>query len=69
MVQNKGGGHGTIGFELCRQLKSSHPDLEVVMLQDKCNRRKEPFNAYDHLAALGVEILEEDVLTIASPCL
>lgn len=61
VVQNKGGGHGTIGFELCRQLKSAHPELSVVMLQDKCNRRKEPFDAYDQLTAMGVEIVEEEV--------
>jgi tripartite-type tricarboxylate transporter receptor subunit TctC len=61
VVQNKGGGHGTIGYELCKQLKTSNPDLQVVMLQDKCNRKKEPFNAYDDLAALGVEIVEENV--------
>jgi tripartite-type tricarboxylate transporter receptor subunit TctC len=61
VVQNKGGGHGTIGYELCKQLKMGNPDLQVVILQDKCNRKKEPFNAYDDLAALGVEIVEENV--------
>lgn len=61
IVQNKGGGHGSIGYQLCKNLKTENPSLEVVMLQDKCNRKKEPFNAYDELTALGVQIVEENV--------
>ena len=61
MVQNKGGGHGTIGYQLCKNLKHTHPNLAIVMLQDACNRKKEPFNAYDELTEMGVEIIEEKV--------
>lgn len=58
IVQNKGGGHGSIGFHLCKDLRKCHPNLEVVLLQDQCNRAKPPFSSYTDLEAMGVTVLE-----------
>lgn len=58
IVQNKGGGHGTVGYQLCKELLTQSPNLKVTMLQDKCNYSKSPFNAYKELEELGVEIVE-----------
>ena len=33
VIQNKGGGHGTIGYQVCKTLKSEHPDLKLSILQ------------------------------------
>lgn len=59
VVQNKGGGHGTIGFSLCQQLRAAHPGLHVTLLQDKCNLLKEPFSSYPQLEAAGVTIIHD----------
>ena len=61
VVQNKGGGHGTLGYSLCKQLRAGNPELQLTLLQDKCNRKKEPFASYGELEALGVEIVDGDV--------
>jgi len=61
VIQNKGGGHGTLGYSLCKQLKAQHPGLSVTLLQDTCNRKKEPFASYGELEGLGVSIVEGDV--------
>jgi len=58
IVQNKGGGHGSIGFELCKSILSDSPNAEVTMLQDKCKYDKVPFSMYTELEALGVKIVE-----------
>lgn len=47
IVQNKGGGHGELGFQLARTL-SSHPKItSITILQDDaCDDTKEPFQSY-----------------------
>lgn len=60
VVQNKGGGHGTLGFSLCKELRALHPELSVTLLQDKSNPKKEPFASYGELEALGVKIVNTD---------
>jgi nucleoside-diphosphate-sugar epimerase len=58
IVQNKGGGHGTIGYQLCKTLKQQHPGLQLVILQDKCNYKKPPFSSYKELESSGVQVIE-----------
>ncbi|KAJ1431846.1 hypothetical protein B484DRAFT_448158 [Ochromonadaceae sp. CCMP2298] len=57
ILQNKGGGHGTVGYQLCKELVAANPGLEVTMLQDECNYKKTPFDSYADLEALGVKIV------------
>lgn len=47
IVQNKGGGHGELGFQLAKAL-SGHPKItSVTILQDDaCDFTKEPFASY-----------------------
>ena len=35
IIQNKGGGHGEIGYQLCKTLKETSPNVDIVMLQDE----------------------------------
>jgi nucleoside-diphosphate-sugar epimerase len=59
VIQNKGGGHGTIGYELCKSLKKQHSGLDIVILQDKCNYKKPPFSFYEDLKRdFGVTIVD-----------
>lgn len=58
IIQNKGGGHGTIGYYLCKELMANNPSLEIAMIQDKCNYSKAPFSSYKDLESLGVKILD-----------
>jgi len=60
IIQNKGGGHGEIGYELAKTLVAQSPDLEVIMLQDKCNYEKAPFSSYQDLKDLGVKIYDTE---------
>jgi len=49
IVQNKGGGHGELGFQLARALRASNGDkiTSVTILQDDaCDESKEPFVSY-----------------------
>lgn len=59
LFQNKGGGHGTIGYYLSKQLATSH---DVLIVQDKCNYKKSPFSSYktDLQESLGVQVLDVD---------
>ena len=48
IVQNKGGGHGEIGFALCNQLWQSDPNLRIVVLQEgKFDETSSPFSTYE----------------------
>lgn len=55
IVQNKGGGHGELGYHLANQLNKD--GYKVTMLNDKYNENKAPFTKYSTLADDGVEIL------------
>ena len=47
IVQNKGGGHGELGFQLAKNLASNSKITSITILQDSaCNDSKEPFCAY-----------------------
>ena len=61
IVQNKGGGHGSIGYHLCKELLTAQPGLEVTVLQDKCDYNKPPFSSYNSLSDQGVRIIDADL--------
>lgn len=61
IVQNKSGGHGTVGYQLCKQLLQDNPQLQLTLLQDKCDYKKPPFSSYDELTGAGVSIVEADL--------
>lgn len=47
IVQNKGGGHGELGFQLAKKLSSNSKITSVTILQDDaCDDAKEPFKSY-----------------------
>ncbi|KAL9191222.1 hypothetical protein ACHAXT_000928 [Thalassiosira profunda] len=47
IVQNKGGGHGELGFQLAKNLSSNPKIASITILQDAaCNDAKEPFVSY-----------------------
>jgi len=48
IVQNKGGGHGELGYQLAKNLKSNPAITSITILQDDaCNDKKEPFKSYE----------------------
>ena len=55
IVQNKGGGHGELGYHLAKQLNNQ--GYQVTMLNDVYNDKKAPFSSYDQISSDGVEIL------------
>jgi len=47
IVQNKGGGHGELGYQLAKKLSSNPEITSITILQDvACNDSKEPFKSY-----------------------
>ena len=47
IVQNKGGGHGELGYQLAKNLLNNPKISSVTILQDdSCNDSKEPFKSY-----------------------
>ena len=47
IIQNKGGGHGELGFHLSKQLSTNPKITSITILQDDaCNDEKEPFVSY-----------------------
>lgn len=47
IVQNKGGGHGELGFQLAKNLSSNPKITSITILQDDaCKDSKEPFASY-----------------------
>ncbi len=47
IVQNKGGGHGELGFQLAKILSSNSKITSITILQDAaCNDSMEPFVSY-----------------------
>ena len=46
IIQNKGGGHGTIGYQLCKsiiQKNNNNNNIDITLIQDKCNYKTSPF--------------------------
>jgi len=63
VVQNKGGGHGELGYHLCLTLADKY-GLEVTMVHDggpDAKTGKEPWDSYKNLEAAGVEIVWADL--------
>ena len=61
IVQNKGGGHGEIGYHLALKL-AREKGLKVTMVQDSaCKQDKPPFNSYNDLSQAGVDIKLADL--------
>eukprot|EP00439_Symbiodinium_sp_Y106_P028617 s1669_g3.t1 len=67
IIQNKGGGHGEIGYHLALKL-AREKGLSVTMIQDSACKQdtwlkndKPPFNCYNDLAAAGVNIKVADL--------
>jgi len=47
IVQNKGGGHGELGFQLAKNLSNNPKITSITILQDDaCDDTKEPFKSY-----------------------
>merc|ERR1719203_2098917 len=47
IVQNNGGGHGELGFQLAKNLSSNSKITSITILQDSaCSDSKEPFASY-----------------------
>lgn len=47
IVQNKGGGHGELGYQLAKALQSNDKITSITILQDaECKDTKEPFKSY-----------------------
>lgn len=48
IVQNKGGGHGELGYQLAKVLSTNEKITSITILQDDaCNDEKEPFKSYE----------------------
>ena len=53
ILQNKGGGHGEIGFALARRLSTSAAPTKVTIVQDSSYKKTaQPFSAYPSLSPL-----------------
>ena len=48
IVQNKGGGHGELGYQLLNEFQKMGNSASVTLLQDdSCDINKTPFNSYN----------------------
>ena len=68
IIQNKGGGHGEIGYHLALQLVKEK-GMEVTILHEGPNKGKPPHNSYGALEAAGVSVKWCDSLDDAAGCL
>ena len=68
IIQNKGGGHGEIGYHLALQLVKEK-GMEVTVLHEGPNQGKPPHNAYGDLDAAGVKVTWCDDLKDSAACL
>lgn len=55
IIQNKGGGHGSIGYQLCKSILNKGP-ANIHLVQDKCNYKSVPFSSYQEIKDSGVII-------------
>lgn len=68
IVQNKGGGHGSLGYYLAKSLHKQHPGVQVSIWQDKCNYKKDPFHLYGALKAESKTTVHDvDLASMESP--
>lgn len=61
IVQNKGGGHGSIAFYVAEDILKKFPQSQVTILQDSCNYSKEPFKSYNELKSKGVNVIDANL--------
>lgn len=66
IVQNKGGGHGELGFQLAKNLSSNSKITSITILQDAaCNDSKEPFASYvsdiPHVKIVKADLADESM--------
>ena len=64
IIQNKGGGHGEIGYHLALQL-ASEKGMPVTILHEGPNKGKAPHDSYGDLDAAGVKVIWCDDLSDA----
>merc|ERR1719326_1005653 len=67
IIQNKGGGHGELGFHLAGVLESK--GISVTMLHDggpDPKTGKQPWDSYSQLEDKGIEIVWSDVAAAAA---
>ena len=67
IIQNKGGGHGEIGYHLALQLAKEK--MDVTILHEGPNKGKPPHNAYGDLDAAGVKVHWCDSLDDSAACI
>ena len=59
IVQNKGGGHGELGYQLAKTLQGNPKISSITILQDdSCNDSKEPFKSYASDLPAGVQVIK-----------
>jgi len=68
IIQNKGGGHGEIGYHLALELAKER-GIAVTILQEGPNQGKPPHNSYSDLDAAGVKTIWCDDLTDSAACI
>jgi len=68
IIQNKGGGHGEIGYHLALQL-ATEKGMDVTILHEGPNKGKPPHDAYGDLDAAGVKVIWGDDLTESAACI
>jgi tripartite-type tricarboxylate transporter receptor subunit TctC len=56
IIQNKGGGHGEIGYHLALELVKER-GMPVTILHEGPNKAKPPHDAYGDLDAAGVKVI------------
>ena len=65
VVQNKGGGHGELGYHIAKQLSDLGHD--VTLLQDSsCSKEKQPFASYSSLPS-NVKVQMQDFSDFKAP--
>jgi len=68
IVQNKGGGHGELGFQLAKKLEGNSKITSITILQDDaCNDEKEPFKSYPtdipNVKVIKANLADDDSMT------
>lgn len=68
IVQNKGGGHGELGFQLAKKLEGNSKITSITILQDDaCNDKKEPFKSYPtdipNVKVIKANLADDDSMT------
>jgi len=55
IVQNKGGGHGELGYQICKEFEALGSKCDITILQDEaCKMDKPPFSSYGELGNVNI---------------